>query len=191
MRHLRVSIGSVLILIALSGVGFAALGHPSPWWSAALFTVVLAVLLFSLLAVLYRRHACRAFWTGFALFGCPYLVMNFVPFCYHEVRPHLVTSIVIDRLEELDPASSQNALALSRTFALTNRSPLKLNTPLGLAVMQQAPNTAANTLTLYLTALSPVSQDFRLIGHWLATLLVALFGGIAARIFYTTQGPDS
>ena len=78
MRRFRFRIGTLLILIVVLGVGFAALRESNDIWDSGVFTLVLGALLVSILLAIHRNESRRAFWLGFALFGAAYLVMSLV-----------------------------------------------------------------------------------------------------------------
>jgi hypothetical protein len=67
MRKLRFSIASLLALILVLGVGFAALRESSDLWDSGLFTVTLGILLISILLAVHRTESRQAFWLGFAV----------------------------------------------------------------------------------------------------------------------------
>jgi uncharacterized membrane protein len=69
MRRIRFNIASLLGVISVIGVGFAALRESSDLWVSSLFTLTLAALLISILLAIHRTEKRRAFWLGFALFG--------------------------------------------------------------------------------------------------------------------------
>ena len=69
MRRLRFHLGTLVILILVLGVGFAALREPNEIWDNGLFTLTLGVLLISIVLAIHRVEKRRAFWLGFALFG--------------------------------------------------------------------------------------------------------------------------
>jgi hypothetical protein len=98
MRPPRVSILGLLAWIALVGVGLAALRSPSPLWANALFSLTLATLIVSALAVAYRRHRRRAFWVGFATFGWAYFLATLGPAPLSQIGPHLLTTALLDIL---------------------------------------------------------------------------------------------
>jgi hypothetical protein len=75
----RFSIKAILFVMTICAIGFAALRSGEWLWTAAWFTLVLAINLSAVLGAIYRRGGKRAFWTGFALFGWTYLTIEFVP----------------------------------------------------------------------------------------------------------------
>jgi hypothetical protein len=97
MRRVRLSIGNILILIAIFGVGFAALKHPSSRWSGGLLLGDVCLFVFALMAIGYRRGAKRAFWVGFALFGWVYLVIAHAPVVREVSSPFLLTTRALQK----------------------------------------------------------------------------------------------
>src|SRR4051812_38701620 len=79
MRRPRITIASLLGIVAFVGVAFAALREPTDAWDATLLGLTLLVLITSALLAVHRTGERRAFWQGFALFGWAYLVASLVP----------------------------------------------------------------------------------------------------------------
>jgi hypothetical protein len=110
---LQFSLRSLLIAMAAIAVGTAALLSANSWWSALLWGVALAMLVFAGLMVLFRREAARAFGGGFLLAGTLYLLLlvrsvpdavgyqGFVPLAYGN----LITTKVLVAGYFLLPAS--------------------------------------------------------------------------------------
>ena len=69
MRRFRFRLGTLLILILVLGVGFAALRESNDTWDSGVFTLALTALLVSILLAIHRTGKRRAFWLGFALIG--------------------------------------------------------------------------------------------------------------------------
>jgi hypothetical protein len=61
MRRLRFNIASLLGVILVLGVGFAALRESSDLWESGVFTPTLAALLISILLAVHRTESRRAF----------------------------------------------------------------------------------------------------------------------------------
>ncbi len=88
MRKLRFNIASLLVLILVLGVGFAALRESSELWESGLFTATLGILLISILLAVYGTESRRVFWIGFALLGWIYLGLTAVP----SIETRLITA---------------------------------------------------------------------------------------------------
>ncbi len=69
MSRPRITIASLLGLIAGIGVAIAALRAANQLWDSALFGLVALALLTSVLLAMHRTGKQRAGWVGFALFG--------------------------------------------------------------------------------------------------------------------------
>ena len=82
----RISVAGLVFLVAVSGVGLAALGSPSAEIANGLFTFAGSCLLFALLAVKYRGGGSQAFWLGFAVFGWSYILACYGPFVGSTIR---------------------------------------------------------------------------------------------------------
>ena len=87
MRRFRFHLGTLVILVLLLGVAFAALRESNEIWDRSIFSVTLGVLLISILLAIHRTERGRAFWLGFALFGSAYLGLSLVP-SIDTKRPH-------------------------------------------------------------------------------------------------------
>ena len=73
MRRFRFHIGTLLILVLILGVGFAALRESDETWDSSIFSLTLGMLSVSILLAIHRTERRRAFWLGFALFGWTYV----------------------------------------------------------------------------------------------------------------------
>ena len=65
MRRFRFNIASLLVVVLLVAVGFAALREANETWDSGLFTLTLCVLLISILLAIHRTESRRAFWHRF------------------------------------------------------------------------------------------------------------------------------
>ena len=99
MKRIRFNIASLLVVILVLGVGFAALRESSDLWESGLFTVTLGILLISILLAVHRTESRRAFWLGFALFGWIYLGLSLVP----SIESRLITTKALHYLDSKVP----------------------------------------------------------------------------------------
>ena len=99
MKRIRFNIASLLGVILVLGVGFAALRESSELWESGIFTAALGVLLISILLAVHRTEKRRAFWLGFALFGSTYLGLSLVP----SIEPRLITTKALGYLDSKAP----------------------------------------------------------------------------------------
>ncbi len=75
MNRLRMTIRSVMALVLLAGVGFAALRDPSMWWVGGVLGCLIGLLLTACVGAIYRTGRERAFWLGIVVFGGGYLLL--------------------------------------------------------------------------------------------------------------------
>ncbi len=79
MRYSQYKIAGILGAILFLAVGFAALRESHDLWDSGLFSLTLGLLLAAVLLAVHRTESRRAFWIGFALFGCGYLSLSLCP----------------------------------------------------------------------------------------------------------------
>ncbi len=94
MRRIRFTIASLLIVVLLAAVGFAALREANESWDSGLFSLTLGVLLISILLAVHCAESRRAFWVGFAVFGWTYLGLCLVP----SIDSRLITTRALAQL---------------------------------------------------------------------------------------------
>jgi hypothetical protein len=212
MRRIRFHLGTLVLLVLVVGVAFAALRESSPIWESAVFTLTVGVLLFSTLLAIHRTRRRRAFWLGFALFGASYLLLSLVP----SIERRLITT---KALAELDSKVSRSTPAgVGLAFAdydndgeidlfVTGNSPsstlyyhaignglfedVTAKVGLNLAGDQATGNGGffVNSLgKLSLRASVGTTENFVRIGHSLIALILALTGGSIARHVYAPNG---
>ena len=75
MSRFRISLATLLVIVAVLALGLAGMVSASRLATAAMATVTLALLLAAILAAWLLAGSARAFWVGFALFGWTYLVL--------------------------------------------------------------------------------------------------------------------
>ena len=75
MPRFRISLASLLGIVAVIAMGLAGMVSASSLWTTAAATICLAVLLSAVLAARLLTGIDRAFWAGFALFGWSYLLL--------------------------------------------------------------------------------------------------------------------
>jgi hypothetical protein len=103
----RFHIGTLVILVLVLGVGFAALRESNDFWDSGLFTLTLGVVLVSILLAIHRTGSRQAFWIGFTLFGWGYLSLSLVPL----IEPRLVTTKALAYLDSKVPGRSVGFVA--------------------------------------------------------------------------------
>jgi hypothetical protein len=76
MRSWKLSISALMSVVLFTGIGFAALSHPTRLWAALLLNLAGAISTVAILPALFARGPRRAFWAGFAIAGWISLIMN-------------------------------------------------------------------------------------------------------------------
>jgi hypothetical protein len=199
MRRSRISIAALLAGIALFGVAFTALIHPSPLWGDAFYSMTLATLTIAVLAAVYGQGPRRAFWVGFSTCGWAYFLAIFGPEPLSHFGSNLITTAILDIIypytiprigggaalipapSDLPEAPSRLArrsggggmIILAGAFAGAAGPPIPPPTPWEIW-------TKPDRATRFNQA-SP--RMYRRIGHSMACLIFALIGGILARRF--------
>jgi hypothetical protein len=79
LRRFRYHIGTLVIIVLLLGIAFAALRESTDMWDNGVFTLTAVTLMTSVLLAIHQTEKRRAFWLGFALFGWVYLGLSLVP----------------------------------------------------------------------------------------------------------------
>jgi hypothetical protein len=184
MRKLRFNIASLLGVVLLVAVGLGALREANDTWDSGLFTLTLVVLLVSVLLAVHRGGARRAFWIGFALFGCCYLALSVV----QPTESRLVTTKALayldSRLSAESPGAISVAFHLSGSGAPRNQVRSVAFTPDGtkLAASSRGVVKLWDVATGRLLGGWSGTTDNRIrIGHSLFALLAAWFGGLLSR----------
>src|SRR5262245_19063158 len=169
----RTTTASLLTVIALCGVGFAALRDPTDWWAGTVFSVTLLSLALAALYAVFRKGPRRAFWKAFTAFGVGYLVLAFGPWCETAIRPRLLTTKLLDALFPVVQPAPEGTV---RLWDATTGKPVNSVT-FGPDGRMLGWRRSAVTQVM-------AREHFRDIGHLLAALLVADLGGLASRRFY-------
>ncbi len=201
MDGTRVSVGGLLVTIMFAAVGLAALRASTELWASLVNASALALLGFAILGAILRRGTSRAFWLGFAVFGCGYLALASGP----QTARRLPSTAA---LEWLQPLMSRAPRTIGdRLLVLRQGSPTpstivdikdatwKVNFdgwtsyhdewvgPDRIAGNLPAAPRGAGTNPAPASAYFPFSgaENFLLIGHSLLALLVGIVGGLVAR----------
>jgi hypothetical protein len=207
MRHFRFHLGTLLLIVLLVAVGFAALRESNEIWESSVFSITLGVLPISILFAMHRTEKRRAFWLGFALFGAAYLAMSLVP----PIQSRLITSKALAYLDSKVPRSIPAGFAYfdydndgaMDLYVVNNSQPnaLYLNRGNGTFVdvttvsgsnpaVKQVVGEGWVSNALVRPALagsSGTTENFVKIGHSLLALIVALLGGQLSRHLHATN----
>ena len=210
----RFSLATLMSIVAGAALIFAALRSASVFWASATFTLSVAVLLFSLLAVLFRRDAARAFWVGFLWFGGAYLCMVFGPWFSTNVRDHLLTSKVLgytyNTIASLPTRPGGLGTVLGDIdkdgwpdlYVANMRSPNYLFRNVGNGTFQDVTRQAGTgtalidsdgdgNLDLFVSnpwsAAGPSWDNLQRVGHSLFALLAGLVGGLLALLLWRSR----
>jgi hypothetical protein len=193
MRRFRFSIGSVLLLVLVLAVGFAALRAATALWDSALLGGSIVLLLTSALLVVHRRLEKRAFWLGFSIFGWAYLLASLIA----PVESRLPTSKLLAFLDTKWPKSVGNTFTFvdfdadgTLDLSLAGMGALFRSNGNGTFV-DVTQSTAVPPNPPAFTALSAVggsfvgtgsgAEHFVRIGHSLVAVLLACLGGLLSR----------
>jgi hypothetical protein len=209
MRNFRFNIATILGMILLFGIGFAALRESSDLWESGIFTVTLGVLLVAVLVAVHRREAKRAFWIGFALFGWSYIALAQVPsiesrlltvkgLAYLDSKLHGSNSAGFDFDYDNDGdmdlyvAKDPQPNALYRN--LSNGKFQDVRASAGLNLQANKPTTRGtlsfrNSAGMVFRKSSGTPENFVRIGHSLLALVAAWLGGILSRRLHRRSIP--
>jgi hypothetical protein len=111
LRRIRFSIAGLMIVIAVSALAAAALRSASPVWASAMLMLVCGVLGLAIAGVLCRHGRERAWWIGFALFGCGYLVLAF--WSDNNFKSLPTTTLLLFLGSKIDPTINRSAWTLT------------------------------------------------------------------------------
>ena len=175
----RVSILAVLTIVVVCATASVALLRGMAAWSSVLFLLTIGLLGVSSIGILHRRQARRAFWQGYAVFGCGYLFMAFAPSFPHQGGLELPTSRLVRLAHATATASAEDPRDSFRIMAATPGVPS--DRPASAGIDGPSPRPASMVL-----AWGDIGQ-FMIVGHCLFTLLAALIGSTAARWFYRSN----
>ncbi len=189
MRRFRFHLGSLLILILVLGIGFAALCESTDTWDGSVFSITLSVLLTSILLAIHRTEERRAFWLGFALFGSAYLGFSLIP----SIEPRLITTKALTYLDSKFPdreivegvyginspgKSNRNGQAITSTSVALSSDGSSIITGdkfvLGdLIITRGSAGSASGRI-----------ENFMRIGQSLLALIAAFLGGLLSQYLY-------
>jgi hypothetical protein len=202
----RLTIGGALALIAICGVGFAALSSPSPLWDNVIYTLTVALLVAAVLGAVFRREpAGRAFWGGFAIAGLAYLYLSrgyTLGTDDSQVGHRLATTALLDLLYSriapptpppMPPNTAGMMMSMRGMMAgggMPGGAPGMMGMGGGTAlapdpsttrwVQWTEPERSTNNFPINATATTDSPGAFLRIGHSLFALISGLLGGLLA-----------
>ncbi len=184
MRNLRFNIASLLVVVLVMGVGFAALRESSDLWESGIFTLTLTILPVSILHAIHRSDARRAFWIGFAVFGWIYLGLSLVP----SIEYRLLTTKALAFFDSKVPGRSQGLFTVRLTGIGTGAPGNQVQ---NLAITVDGNQIAASnegvvgirdaTTGKVLGRWIGTTENFIRIGHSMFALLAGWLGGLLSR----------
>ena len=107
MRRFRFHIGTLVILVLLLGVGFAARRESNETWDSNIFSLTLGMPTISIFVAIHRTEKRRAFWLGFARFGSAYLGLS----QFLSIESRLLTTKVLFYVDSKVPRSIPAGIA--------------------------------------------------------------------------------
>jgi hypothetical protein len=204
MKRIRFNIASLLVVVLVLGVGFAALREASDLWESGVFTLTLAALLISILLAAHRTESKRAFWIGFALFGWTYLGLSLVP----SIESRLISTKALAFLDSKVPRSipagfvyadfdndGKMDLYVANNALYPNKGTVVFEDVTANAGLNPAGNQGKgsgsldlkNSARLWLRGSVGTTENFLRIGHSLIALIAASLGGYISRRLYANS----
>ena len=169
MPRFRISLASLLGIVAVIAMGLAGMVSASSLWTTAAATVTPRLLLSAVLAARLLTGIDRAFWAGFALFGWSYLLAGQLGLGRRPVRPRPDGRPERRRRVDLRRRAVPGAAALAGHRPPPRRRPA-------------APDSATPS-TCELVARRQIQLgNFVQIGRMILSLIFGLLGGWIARV---------
>jgi hypothetical protein len=193
MSRIRFNIASLLVVVLVLGVGFAALRESNDHWESGLFTLTLSVLLISILLAIHRTESRRAFWIGFALFGWTYMGLTLVP----SIESRLATTEVLAYLDSKVPGRTQSYFKVQFTGTGPGARGKQVQAVAFSPDGRQLATSSLGTVRVWdaatgrlLGGWAGTTENFVRIGHSLITLLAGWFGGLLSRRLWQASRPS-
>jgi hypothetical protein len=194
---LRFSLLSLLGLVTFSGLAFAALvatGRAAPdsqapyWWSSAVATVTIAMLIVCLLGAFFSAGRARASWAGAAVAGLVYWLLVFSSWFGEGIGAKLITSKGIawadEKIRSLQPPPQPPAIVWSFPSGPGGVNPVawpyvaNVNGPAGYYTVQAVQPPPPTGLP---------STPFQEIAQYVLIWPLALLGGVVAGVMYAVS----
>ena len=168
MRRFRFHLGTLVILVLVLGVGFAALRESNETWDSSVFSMTLGVLLISILLAIHRTDGGGHSGWGSPCSGATYLGLSLVP----SIESRLITTKALAFIDSKVPRSIPAGLAYAD---FDNNG--KMDLYLANTFQDITAATGLNSAGLSLTGSIGTTDNFVRIGHSLIALIVAFVGG--------------
>ncbi len=107
MHRVRFSIAAMMAVVAVTALMIAALRFSTAAWAGAMLLLVWGVLGLAIAGVICRKGGERAWWVGFALFGCGYLALALWSEKNFETFP--TTTVILYLGSKFGPSVQQNS----------------------------------------------------------------------------------
>ena len=191
MRLPRMSIRTMLGLVAFIALACVGLARENAVWSSLMFTAALATTSFAILAAIFRRGEQQAFWIGFALFGWLYLWMAHWPSEFQGVGLNQPASWNM-QTDESGPLATTRLLVYSYNHWLPKARTLPVEVTSAPSVDPNAPFGAVGafpgaSLTGTIVLDYPALHEYARVGHSLFTVIAAFVGAFVATYLYRTR----
>jgi hypothetical protein len=202
MRRFRFHLGTLVILVLILGIGFAALRESTETWDSITFGITLGTLVLSILLAIHRTESRRAFWLGFALFGWAYLVPSLIPL----IQSRLITTKALAFIDSKLPRSVSGGFEYfdydndgrMDLYVVNNSQPNALYVNKGNGTFQDVTTTVGlnsrsngtlllNNSGLLVSGSTGTTENFMRIGHSLCALIAAMIGGHLSRHLHETN----
>jgi len=162
---MRFSLRYLFLITTLAAVACATLIFANPWWGAVCFTASVVLILASFVLAYAATDARRAFWIGFAVFGCGYWMALELPIAHSASDSEW-------------QAGSFNPLISARILDWTYRVIL----PNVRADEPRVNPTSGKQVGNWVSY--PHGDDFGRVGHSMFDILAAFLGGLLGRFAY-------
>jgi hypothetical protein len=110
MKHTRITIAHLILVVLVAAIGLAAIRSGSAAWAGAMFSITFFAMICSLLGVALGRGMRRVYWSGFATLGWSYLLLIYVPWLDGKVGRFLLAPNLFAYLEEVLHPEPQGGL---------------------------------------------------------------------------------
>jgi hypothetical protein len=206
----RLSVAGMMGVVLLAAMSAAALSAESEVWSSAIYSLALTTVGFAVVGAMLHRGPARAFWMGFALFGGMYAYLAFDGDIWTNgigglrrwassdgtaPRPRLVTDVLLDTLYQYAARSTLPAVGDQvqvqwgnprsyYTADVTKLDGSRVQILWSGYVKGQEEWVAASRVK----TVGPLY--FHATGHAILILVIALLGGVSARVAFGSREPS-